>query len=94
MKQFISKYPYATWLLTMFPYGFYRQWNSKLEAPTDRIGHRMAFSFANGVIYTSPFGVTKLFNQVNRFDIEYNKLDKEKYKKAYEESFGYNYRMF
>ena len=90
----LIQYPYAKWCAFMFPYGFYRQWNSKLEAPIDRIGHRFAFSLANGIIYTSPLGISKLFNQVNRFDIEYNKLDKEKYKKAYEELMGYNYYTF
>ena len=90
----LLQYPYIKWCIIMFPYGCYRQWNSKFEAPLDRIGHRLAFSLANGVIYTSPLGISKLFNQLNRFDIEYNKLDKEKYKKAYEEGFGYNHRMF
>jgi len=89
----IIKYAYVSWFMFMFPYGFYRQWNSKLEAATDRIGHRLVSSLANGAIYISPFGLAKLFNQINRFDIEYNNLDKDKYKKAYEEAVGYSYRM-
>jgi hypothetical protein len=89
----LLQYPYVKWCMVMFPYGFYRQWNSKLEAPTDLLGHRVVFSLTNGIIYISPFGLFKLFNQFNRFDIEYNKLDKEQYKKAYEETIGYNHRM-
>ena len=37
----LIQYPYAKWCMIMFPYGAYRQWNTKLEAPHDLLGHRI-----------------------------------------------------
>jgi hypothetical protein len=88
----LFQHPYAKWCMFMFPYGVYRQWNAYLEPPIDLLGHRTALSLLNGMVYISPIGVVKLFNQIDRFDIEYHKLDKKKYEKVYEEINGYNIR--
>lgn len=84
---------YLIWCGVMFPYGFYRQWKSQMKSPYDLIGHRCASSIANGFIYISPFGVTRLFNLINRTDIYYNKRDKENYHQSYEEFIGINYNI-
>jgi hypothetical protein len=81
---------YLIWCGVMFPYGFYRQWKSQMISPYDLHGHRCVSSIFNGFIYISPFGVFKLFNLINRIDIYYNKRDKEKYPKPYEELIGMN----
>ena len=70
---------YLLWYGVMFPYGFYRQWNSKIPEGFDLYGHRLAASTFNGFVYMSPFGVLKIFNFINRFDIDYNNRDKTKY---------------
>ncbi len=75
----------------MFPYGFYRQWNSNMPEGFDLYGHRICASTCNGIVYISPFSIFKLFNLMNRIDIHYNKRDKLKYPKSYEELFGINY---
>ena len=75
----------------MFPYGFYRQWNSKMPTSLDLYGHRIVASLANGITYISPFGIFKLFNLVNRMDIYFNKYDMLKYPNSYEELMGSNH---
>ena len=75
----------------MFPYGFYRQQNTKMPEGLDLYGHRLCISTCNGIIYMSPFGIIKIFNQMNRIDIKHNKRDKLKYPNTYEELLGTNY---
>jgi hypothetical protein len=90
----LLKYPYAKWCMVMFPYGTYRQWTSVNREPYDLTGHRILSSSVNGIYYASPWGVIKLFDLFNRLDVKYRNLDKEKYKKSYEELIGYNYSTF
>ena len=75
----------------MFPYGFYRQWTSKMPEGFDLYGHRICASTCNGIVYISPFSIFKLFNLMNRIDINYHNLDKLKYSSSYEELLGINY---
>lgn len=74
----------------MFPYGVYRGWNCKEDHMNRLITQRIGWSLLNGVAYTTPMGIYYLFKQVNRFDIEYHKLDKKQYSYCYEECFGIN----
>jgi hypothetical protein len=82
---------FLIWSGVMFPYGFYRQWNSKMPTSLDLYGHRTLASLGNGITYISPFGICKLFNLVNRIDIYINKHDVLKYSNSYEELVGRNY---
>ena len=79
------------WQISMFPYGIYRQWNCEHKPPFNLFGHRVLGSLGNGIVYVSPFGICKLFDLVNRLDIEYNKRDKTQYISPYFELFGKNY---
>jgi hypothetical protein len=90
----LIQYPYAKWCMFMFPYGVYRQWKCEIREPFDLYGHRMIAASMNGFYYISPFGLTKIFDLGNRLDVKYRNLDKEKYKRSYEELLGYNYNTF
>ena len=86
--------PYAKWCMIMFPYGAYRHWKCEIKEPFDLWGYRILGSFINGIYYSSPIGVVKIFELGNRLDIKYHNLDKRKYKDSYQELLGYNYNTF
>jgi hypothetical protein len=82
---------YLIWCGVMFSYGFYRQWKTEMREPFNLYGYRFIGSIANGFVYMSPLGISNIFNLINRIDIYYNKLNKEKYPAVYEELLGSNY---
>ena len=82
---------YWKWCSVMFPYGLYRGWNCEKSDMNTLITQRVVWSVLNGVTYTTPVGIYQLFMQLNRLDISYHKLDKNKYSYCYEEFYGINY---
>ena len=92
--QNLIKYPFVKWVCVMFPYGFYRQYTFNYDKPYDLFTYKLVFSSINGYIYTSPIGVTKIFDFINRCEIAISKKEKEQYKSSYSELFGHNYNTF
>jgi len=78
----------------MFPYGVLRQWRSNVQQPYDVAGNRIAYSFVNGIMYTTPFGALELFKQINRLDIYLSNKDKLKYEREYHEFLGVNWNTW
>ena len=78
------------WSGSMSTYGMYRQYNTTVSEKYNLFGHRLAFSIANGVLYTTPYGIIKMLSLMNRIDIKINKKEPNMYLDCYGEILGYN----
>ena len=80
------------WCIPMFTFGFIRQYRSipddkKKELFTDKcIG-----CATNGIIYSSPFGIIKLYDLARRTEIYTTNENPKDHKNAYYEFLKYNY---
>ena len=80
------------WCSVMFPYGFQRQWNVRLEKPHDLMSDRIFNSTATGIFYVlPPIGMVNMVSLLNRIEIKYTNKNKKDYESAYREMFGVNY---
>lgn len=77
------------WGIGMFSFGFIREWNSMIyKNRKENYSTRIMFSYLNGVYYTSPFGLVKLFHTYQRFNNDNNNNNNNS---IYYEILGTNY---